>query len=63
MNFVEKVRVVREKLFLSQVDLGKELGVSYATINRWEQGKTQPNWQSKKIFHELCEKNDIKFND
>ena len=36
MEFSEQVKYVREKLFLSQEMLAKELGVSFATVNRWE---------------------------
>lgn len=40
MEFSEKVKFVRMKLYLSQMELSKELGVSCATVNRWEnQGK------------------------
>ena len=27
----------------SQEDLARELGVSFATVNRWENGKTKPS--------------------
>ena len=32
MPFSEKVKYVRKKLYLSQVTLAKELGVSFATV-------------------------------
>ena len=32
------VKEVRRQLALSQEDLARELGVSYATVNRWENG-------------------------
>ena len=38
MTFSEKVKSARLQLFLSQEKLAKELGVSFATINRWERG-------------------------
>lgn len=63
MTFGEKVRLVREKLFLSQAALGKELGVSFSSVNRWELNKTLPNWKAKKAFHDFCEKNEIEFED
>ena len=40
MSFAEKVKFVRTELKLSQEDLARELGVSFATINRWENGPT-----------------------
>lgn len=36
MKFSEKVKYARMKLLLTQEALAKELGVSYATICRWE---------------------------
>ncbi|MCD4657876.1 MAG: helix-turn-helix transcriptional regulator [Planctomycetes bacterium] len=42
-NFTQKLKAIREKLVLSQEDLGREIGVSFATINRWENGKTKPS--------------------
>lgn len=34
MLFSEKVKCVRKKLYISQESLAKELGVSFATVNR-----------------------------
>ena len=42
MEFKEKVLFVRAKLNLSQMDMAKELGVSFQTVNRWELGKVSP---------------------
>lgn len=36
VKFSEKVKYARMKLLLTQEALAKELGVSYATICRWE---------------------------
>lgn len=41
-NFRRKVRGIRESLNLSQEELAARLGVSFATVNRWESGKSQP---------------------
>lgn len=61
MLFAEKVKFVREQLFLSQEAFAKELGVAFATVNRWERGICEPNYRAKRLFHELCVKNNIKF--
>ncbi len=63
MTFGEKVKCVREKLFLSQVHLAKELGVAPLAVIRWEQEKTKPNFNSQKSFYDFCNKNDIFFDD
>lgn len=61
MTFGEKVKYVREKLLLSQVELAKELNVTPLSVIRWEQNKTQPHFKSRKVFRAFCEKNGIGF--
>lgn len=61
MVFSEKVKYVRMKLYLSQVALAKELGVSFATINRWENGKTEPNLMLEGKFVDFCKNKGITF--
>ncbi len=39
--------------------MAKELGVSFATVNRWEKGKFEPGYNAQKAFNDLCEKNNI----
>lgn len=63
MNFSEKVKYVRNKLNLSQEKLAQELGVSYATINRWENGSYNPSHLAKKVFNDFCNEHDIKYNE
>ena len=61
MTFGEKVKSARLQLFLSQEKIAKELGVSFATINRWERGLCEPNYVWQKAFHDFCEKNHVNF--
>ena len=63
MSFAEKVKFVRTELKLSQEDLARELGVSFATINRWENGSYNPSRLAKKAFEEYCEKRTINFSE
>lgn len=60
MKFGEKLKVVREKQFISQEALARELGVSFSTINRLERGHTDPSLETQRRFHEYCEKSRIK---
>jgi len=41
--FANEVKDFRKSLGLSQKVLAEKLGVSYATINRWEMGHTEPH--------------------
>lgn len=59
MTFAEKVKYVRTTLKLSQEDFAHALGVSFATINRWENGSYNPSRLAKKAFNEFCEKKNI----
>ena len=59
MEFSEKVKYVRMKLYLSQTALAKELGVSYATVNRWENQGREPQLAQIGKFNDFCEKKGI----
>lgn len=50
-SFSERVKKVRSKLNLSQEDLAHAIGVSFATVNRWENGKTLPSKLALKQFN------------
>ncbi|GAB4346240.1 MAG: hypothetical protein Kow0089_23570 [Desulfobulbaceae bacterium] len=53
-NFPETVKEVRRQLALSQEELAHALGVSFATVNRWENGKTLPSKLAMKQFAAFC---------
>ncbi len=63
MDFKDKVKFVRKRLFLSQQMMAEELGVAFATVNRWEAGHCNPNYRAQKAFHEFCVKHEIFFED
>lgn len=45
-----KIKEVRRKLRLTQETLAQRLGVSFTSVNRWENGQTKP---SKLAIHQL----------
>jgi putative transcriptional regulator len=53
-NFPETVKEVRRQLALSQEELAHALGVSFATVNRWENGKTMPSKLAQRQFEQYC---------
>ena len=63
MEFKDKVKFVREKLCLSQQDLAKATGISFNTINRWENGLRKPTYVLQRKFYEFCEGKKIVFKD
>jgi len=54
-NIPAFVKEVRKQLGLSQEELAHELGVSFATINRWENGKTSPSKLARTHFRMFCD--------
>lgn len=59
MSFSDKVKTVRTVMKLSQEDFARELGVSFATVNRWENGNYNPSRLARKAFDDFCEKHSI----
>ena len=55
-KFPDLVKEVRKQLGISQEALAHELGVSFATINRWENGKTRPFKLARAQFDAFCRK-------
>lgn len=55
-SFPERVKEVRRKLGLSQEELAHALGVSFATVNRWENGKTMPSKMAKTVWKRFCQR-------
>ena len=49
-SFPEEVKELRLLLGMSQKELADALGVSYATVNRWEMGRTEPHKLAKEHF-------------
>lgn len=43
MKNSEIIKEIRSRLRLSQTELAVKLGVSFATVNRWEKGRCEPS--------------------
>ena len=61
MDFSKYCLDVRMKLNLSQEMLARKLDVSFATVNRWENGKSKPQKLVMHRFEQLCKENGIAF--
>lgn len=48
-----RVRLLRTKLRLTQEQMAKRVGVSFATINRWENSHFKPTPLARKRIQEL----------
>src|ERR1035441_5743852 len=49
------IRALRAKLHLSQEELAQRLNVSFATVNRWENGKAEPQGAARAAIKALIE--------
>ena len=52
-NIAEQLKALRRQHGWSQEDLARELGVSFSTVNRWENGKAKPSKLAKKQIKRL----------
>lgn len=55
-DYPSMIKEVRKQLALSQEDLARELGVSYATVNRWENGQSKPSKLARAQLYAFCER-------
>ena len=51
----ELIKQIRQYTGLSQTEMAKKLGVQFATINRWENGHSQPTRLAEEGLFVLCE--------
>ena len=61
MSFGSDIKSVRQKSLLSQEAFAQELGVSFATVNRWESGKSKPSYKAMKQIDDFCKSHNIDF--
>ena len=52
-NISSDVRALRDRLQISQEELAAKLGVSFATVNRWEVGRSKPQRTQREALERL----------
>lgn len=60
MDYAKLVKMLREKLILTQNEFADLLGVNYTSVSRWENGSFEPTIKIKRKIIDLCKKNNIK---
>ncbi len=55
-DYAALVKEVRRQLAMSQEDLVREVGVSYATVNRWENGQAKPSKLARAQLDAFCDR-------
>ena len=56
MNWAKNIKKLREKMLVTQTEFSTILGVSYVSINRWENGVYDPTMKAKRKLMELFKK-------
>ena len=59
MTYAEAIKKLRSKMLLTQMEFAEYLGVSFASINRWETGRFEPTMKVKRKLAPLFEKYEI----
>ena len=62
-DYKKIIFTLREKLVISQMELADILGVSFASVNRWERGHHEPTIKAKRKILNLCKENGISLED
>jgi DNA-binding transcriptional regulator YiaG len=59
INYQKAVKELRDKLIMTQQEFADYLGVSFASINRWESGVNKPTTVAKRKIVQECKKHNI----
>ena len=59
-DYSKVIKELRSKMTLSQVEFAQLLGVSFASVNRWETGKHEPTIKIKRKIKALMSEYDVK---
>lgn len=63
MRLGDKIRIVRQKAFLTQGEFASRLGVTTSTINRWEHNQVRPSFKAMREIKIFCMANNIPYDD
>lgn len=61
MNYSDLIKSIRGELLITQTELAELLGVTFATVNRWEKGHHEPGIRQKRAINSFCKKKKIRF--
>lgn len=61
MKSSDIIKDIRSRLGLSQTELAEQLGVSFATVNRWENGHCEPSQIALGTIKRLCAHHNIDY--
>lgn len=53
------IKKIRSYMNISQTEFAEQLSVTFATVNRWENGRAVPNKLAQEKIYELCKEYDV----
>ena len=53
------IKQIRSHLNMSQTELAEHLNVTFATVNRWENGRAIPNKLAQTRLYEICKEGSV----
>lgn len=59
MDWSVSIKLLREKMLLTQEEFAKKLDVSFVSVNRWENGEHEPTMKLKRELMKLMKKYNV----
>lgn len=59
MNYSAAIKALRKKMLVTQSELADILGVSFASVNRWENEEHEPTMKIKRKLAMLFKKHNL----
>ena len=54
-DIADRIRKTRQNMQLTQEEFAAKLGVTFSTVNRWENSKSKPSRMALKILQPMLE--------
>ena len=54
-DIADRIRETRQNMKLTQEEFAAKLGVTFSTVNRWENSKSKPSRMALKILQPMLE--------
>lgn len=55
----ELIKQIRLYMDMNQIEFAERLNVTFATVNRWENGRAVPNKLAQSMLYDLCRENNV----
>ena len=53
------IKKIRSHMNMNQTEFAEKLNVTFATVNRWENGRAVPNKQAQDKIYDLCKEHNV----